>query len=108
MAHPFADDEDRRPDVEAERVMFVGRPVPIPHEETDQPLVGLVHLLLAAPERDAGGIDDRKITRHRVVEPDEAMVEHGDRSFGDHALGHGHATDSSQAVRWTAADRART
>ncbi len=54
MTHPLADDEDRRPDVEAERVVFEGRPVPIAHEKTDQPLVGLVHLLLAAAEARRG------------------------------------------------------
>ena len=58
MPHPLADDEDRRADVEAERVVLEGRPVPVAHEKTDEPLVGLVHLLLAATEAHARRVDD--------------------------------------------------
>ena len=56
-----------------------GRAVPVAHQEADQRLVGLVHLGLAAGERDAGAVDDREVVGHRVVEAHEAVVEDLDR-----------------------------
>ena len=72
-------------DVEAERVVLERCAVPIAHEETDQPRVGLVHLVLAPGEADARRVHDREIGRHRVVEPDEAVVEDTDRVLGYHS-----------------------
>ena len=54
-----------------------------------RPSSRLVHLGLAAGERDAGAVDDREIVGHRVVEPHEAVIEDLDRVVGDH-FGHGH------------------
>src|SRR5438105_14869518 len=50
VPEPFASDEDRRADVKPERVVLEGGPVAIAHQEADQPLVGLVHLLFSTPE----------------------------------------------------------
>ena len=55
--------------------MLEGSPVPLAHEELDQSLVGLVHLLFAASEADSRTVDDRKVVGHRVIETDEAMIE---------------------------------
>ena len=75
MPEPLTGDEDRRADVEAERVVLERSPVPIAHEESDQPRVGIVHLLFAAGEADPRTVDDREVVGHRVVEADEAMIE---------------------------------
>src|SRR5262249_25596982 len=91
MAEPLAGDEDRRADVEAKRVVLERRSVPVAHEEADQALVRLVHLLLAAREADTRGVDDREIGRHRAVEPDEAVVEDADRVVSYDSLGRGHS-----------------
>ena len=53
MPEPLARDEDRAADVEAEGVVLERRAVPVAHQEADQALVGLVHLVLAAGEADA-------------------------------------------------------
>ena len=79
MPEPLARDEDRAADVEAEGVVLERRPVPLAHQEADQALVGLVHLVLAAGEADPRAVDDREVVGHRVVEPDEAVVEDRDR-----------------------------
>ena len=90
MAEPLARDEDRRPDVEAERVVLERRPVPVAHEEADQARVGLVHLVLPPGEADARGVHDREVGRHRVVQPDEAVIEDTDRVFRYHSVCRGH------------------
>ena len=64
--------------------------VPVPHEETDQAFVGLVHLFLAAGEADTRGIHDREVGRHRAVEPDEAVIEDADRVLRYHSVRGGH------------------
>ena len=43
VPEPLPRDEDRAADVEAERVVLERRPVPVAHQEPDQPLVGFVH-----------------------------------------------------------------
>src|SRR6476469_7289321 len=58
VAEPLSREEDRRPHVEAEGVVLEGRPVPVAHQETDQALVRIVHLVLPPREADACGIDD--------------------------------------------------
>ncbi len=78
VPEPLARDEDRAADVEAEGVVLERRPVPLAHQEADQALVGLVHLLLAPGEADPRAVHDREVVRHRAVEPDEAVVEDAD------------------------------
>ena len=63
-------------------VAVVVAAVPIAHQETDQALVGLVHLLLAPREADPRRVHDREVGRHGVVEPDEAVVEDADGVLG--------------------------
>ena len=98
VPEPLARDEDRAADVEAEGVVLERRPVPLAHQEADQALVGLVQLLLAAGEADPRAVDDREVVGHRVVEPDEAVVEDGDRVLGYHFGRDRHAGESSGAV----------
>jgi len=76
--------------VEAERVVLEGRSVAIAHQEADQPGVGVVHLLLAAGEADARRVHYREVGGHRVVEADEAVVEHPQGAVGDHVVRHRH------------------
>ena len=92
MSEPFARDEDRRADMEPERVVLERRPVPIPHQEPDQSLVGLFHDVLATGEADPGGVHDREVGRHRVVEPHEPVVEDTDGVFGYHSVRRGHGS----------------
>ena len=75
MPEPLAGDEDRRPDVEAKRVVLEGRAVALAHEEANETLVRLLHLLFSAREADAGSVDDREVVGHGVVEPYEAVIE---------------------------------
>ena len=84
MPEPLARDEDRAADVEAEGVVLERRPVPVAHQEADQPGVGVVDLLAPAREADAGGVDDGEVVGHRGVEADEAVVEDGDGAVGYH------------------------
>ena len=79
VSEPFPRHEDRAPDVEAEGVVLERRAVPVAHQKADQALVRGVHLFLAAGERDAGAVDDREVVGHRVVEPDEAVIEDANR-----------------------------
>ena len=67
-----------------------GVPCLIAHQETDQTLVGLVELVLAAREADTGRVRDREVGRHGVVEADEAVIEHADGVLGYHSVGRGH------------------
>src|SRR4051794_16023754 len=90
VPEPLARYEDRRTDVEAERVVLERRSVPIAHEKADQALVGLVHLLLAAGETHARGVGDGEVGGHRVVEPDEAVVEDPNRVLRYDSVGRGH------------------
>ena len=82
MAEPFARHEDRAAHVETEGVVLEGRAVPVAHQEADQAFVRLVHLVLAAGERDAGAVDDREVVGHRAVETHEAVVEDVNRGLG--------------------------
>jgi hypothetical protein len=68
VPEPLARDEDRAADVEAEGVVLERRPVPVAHQEADQPASRLVHLVLRRREADARGVDDREVARHRRVE----------------------------------------
>ncbi len=101
MPEPFAGDEDRTPDVEAEGVVLERRAVPFAHQEADQAGVGVVQLLLATREGDARRVRHREVACHRVVEADEAVVEHvdsdrslrgivGDNVSGDTVFGNSH------------------
>ncbi len=82
MSHPLARDEDRAPDVKAERVVLERRAVALAHEETDQTGIRVVELLLAAGEGDARAVDDGEVARHGVVQADEPVIQHGDRVLG--------------------------
>jgi hypothetical protein len=82
VPEPLARDEERRPDVEAEGVVLERRAVAIAHEKADEPFVGLVHLLLAAREAHPRSVNHRQVGRHRVVEPDEPVIEDTDRVLG--------------------------
>src|SRR5436190_15924574 len=62
----------------------------IAHEEADQSLVRLVHLVLAAREADACRVDDGKVSSHRAVEANEAVVEDANRVLSYHSVGRGH------------------
>src|SRR5205823_6666378 len=75
VAVVLADHEDRGLDDEAEVAVFERRPVPVPHQEPDQALVALAHLVRPDVERNAGGIDDCEVARERAVERDESVVE---------------------------------
>ena len=90
MPEPLARDEDRAADVEAEGVVLERRPVPVAHQEPDQPRVGVVDLFAAAGEADACGVDDGEVVGHRRVETDEAVVEDGNRGVGYHFGGDCH------------------
>ena len=90
MAEPFAGHEDRAAHVEPEGVVLERRAVPVAHQEADQAFVRLVHLVLAAGERDAGAVDDGQVVGHRVVEPHEAVVEDVNRGLGDRVGRHSH------------------
>jgi hypothetical protein len=94
VPEPLSRDEQRRADVEAKCVVLEGGAVALAQEEADQTGIGVVHLLLAASEADARGIDDRQVARHGVVEPDEAMIENLDRPLGDCLLDRTHVTES--------------
>jgi hypothetical protein len=59
MPHPFAHDEDRTANMEPERVVLERRAVPLAHQELDQALVAVVHLLLAHGEADASRVHHR-------------------------------------------------
>jgi hypothetical protein len=82
VPEPLAGDEDRRSDVEAKRVVLERRAVPLAHEEANETLVRLLHLLLAAREADARPVDDREVVGHGVVEPHEAVIEDLDLVVG--------------------------
>src|SRR5919197_3655249 len=95
VSEPFTGDEDRCANVEAEGVILERRSVPVPHEEADQALVGLVHLILAARKADTGGVDDREVGCHRAVEADEAVIEDANRVLGYDSVGRGHSASES-------------
>ena len=59
-----------------------GRAVTLAHEEADEALVRLVHLLLAAREADASSVDDREVVGHGIVESYEAVIEDLDLVVG--------------------------
>jgi hypothetical protein len=82
VAEPFARDEDRAADVEAEDGMLERACVPLPDQEPDQAFIPLVQLGPVAREADAGSVDDGEVARHVRVEPDEAVVEDRDRALG--------------------------
>ena len=84
VPEPLARDEDRRAHVEAKRVVLERRPVPLAHQEADQALVRLVHLVDAPREADPSAVHDREVVRHRVVEPHEAVIEDADGVVGYH------------------------
>ena len=102
MAEPLARDEDRGADVEPERVVLERRPVPLAEEEANQTAVGVVHLLLAAG--DPRGVDDGEIARHRLVQPDETVVEHLDRARVGDGAGHDIHTNSTLTAASVGAD----
>src|SRR5205823_5478794 len=56
VTEPFPGDKKRCADVETEGVVLEGRPVPISHQEPDQPFVGLVHLRLVAGKADTRAV----------------------------------------------------
>jgi hypothetical protein len=56
--------------------------VTLAHEEANEPLVRLLHLLFAAREADASSVDDREVVGHGVVEPYEAVIEDLDLIVG--------------------------
>src|SRR5215216_1883575 len=93
MSEPLARDEERRPHVEAEGVVFERRPVSVAHQETDEAHVRLVHLLLAARKAHPRGVDDGEVARHGVVKADEPVIEHLDGPRRDSLLGAAHPTD---------------
>src|SRR5919201_1204385 len=95
MTEPLAGDEERRADVEAERVVLEGRTVTLAHEKADQAGVGFVHLLLAAGGGHPRGAGERGGARHRVVEPNEAVIEDLDRPFANRPLDRAHADEST-------------
>jgi hypothetical protein len=64
--------------------------VPVAHQETDQTLVGLVHLVLPPGKADACCVHDREVCGHGVVESDEAVVEDTDGILGYHSVCRGH------------------
>ena len=84
MSEPFARDEDRAADVEAEGVVLERRAVAVAHEEADQAGIRVVDLFLAPREADARAVDDGEVVGHHGVEADEAVVEDGDRVVGYH------------------------
>src|SRR5207244_13568265 len=63
-----------------------------------QALVCLVHLLLAPGEAHAGRVHDREVGRHRVVQPDEAVVEDANGVLGYDSVGRGHEIESSRGA----------
>ena len=67
-----------------------GVPCLIAHEEADQTRVGVVHLVLPPGEADSRSVHDREVGRHRVVQPDEAMIEDTDRVLRYHSVCRGH------------------
>ncbi|HEV8686007.1 MAG TPA: hypothetical protein VGQ84_01940 [Gaiellaceae bacterium] len=75
---PLARNEERAADVEAEGIVLERCAVPVTHEETDQAGIRLAHLGDATAEADPRRVDDREVIRHRVVEPDETVVENWD------------------------------
>src|SRR5439155_19557871 len=66
-------------------------PVLIAHQETDQTLVGVIHLVLAPREADTRGIHHGEVGRHGVVKTDETVVEYSDGVLGCHSVGRGHS-----------------
>ena len=64
--------------------------VSIAHEETDQARVGFVHLVLPPGKADTRRVHDREVGRHRVVEPDEAVIQDTDGVLGYHSVCGGH------------------
>ena len=75
VPEPFPRHEDRAADVEAEGVVLERRAVPVAHQEADQSLVGLLHDELAAGERDARAVDHGEVVGHRIVEPNETVIQ---------------------------------
>ena len=90
MTVVLADDEDRRLDEEAEVAVLERRAVALAHEEADQPLVALGHLVGGDVERDARGVDDGEVGREGAVEREEAAVEDFDGVRGGLVDGQGH------------------
>ena len=74
----LADDEERRLDDEAEVAVLERAAVPLAHQEADQALVALGHLVGRLVEGDARAVDDREVGGAGGVEHDEAVVEDGD------------------------------
>src|ERR671918_2406108 len=96
VPEPFARDENRRADVEAEGVVLELSPVPVAHKKTDEALVGLVQLVLPPREAHPGGVDDGEVARHRAVEANEAVIEHLDAPPGQNALDDAHRPECNR------------
>ena len=75
VPEPFPRHENRTADVKAKGIVLEGRAVPVSHQEADQPLVGFLHDELAAGEADAGTVHHGEVIRHRIVEPNETVVQ---------------------------------
>jgi hypothetical protein len=82
MARPMpvvlANDEEGRLDDEPEVAVLEGRAVPLAHEESNQALVALRHLVRGLVERDPRPVDHCEVGRKRSVEGDEAVIEDRD------------------------------
>jgi len=64
--------------------------VSIAHEKANQTRIGVVHLVLPPGEADPRSVHDREVSGHRVVQPDEAMIEDTDRVLRYHSVCRGH------------------
>ena len=75
MTVMLPNDEERRFDDETEVAVLERRSVPFAHEEADQTLVPLAHLVGSLVERDPRTVDDREVRSERTVEREEPVIE---------------------------------
>jgi hypothetical protein len=98
VPEPFARDEQRAADVEAERVVLERRSVALAHQEPDQAGVRVVQLVPAPREADARGVHDREVGRHRVVQADETVVEDRNDVVGHDLGGDSHGVEGNRGI----------
>ena len=82
MADPLARHEDRQLHVVLDLAHLERRRVPVPHQVVDEPAI-LADLLGAAAVAHARGLHHGRVVAHVVDDPDEAVIEHGQRLVED-------------------------
>jgi hypothetical protein len=76
VAEPFPRYENWGANMESERVVFEGRAVSFSHQEVDEFRVAILEAVVHFPERNTGGVYDRKVVSHDVVEANKSVVQY--------------------------------